>query len=613
MFPNLILAILIGLAVGVDSVLWPCRFQEDCSSVVANAKCSEYFYCYCPAGYVFSTDVTQCLKESGFGVACTESVQCSHMLSGATCENGKCGCAEGYTYARGKCRKLAHLHSACSETIDCEFSGDRESVVCKERTCECAEGFYKRSNNVCRRLSTKPCEPCLVQSDCQSKELSLVCEKQKCVINGTSTCDNSPSSGISSSKTNLRDIGTQISLNSFKDDNPSDDINYKPLRTVSTLTSDSNNKNSLSSYESSMRDESTQFGDPCTSEGEPCPGLTHSICRKALCHCQYGYYEKDSQCMPELGEEAQDESFCPFKGRFENKRCLCPYNTFYGPNMRMCVKPTTGFEGSCVYNEQCSVYGAAFCSKITPKTCQCHAYATYNKEKELCEMKEGVGEYCEIDSMCSVPNTRCNEQKSCVCKDNYLENDGKCMPAIGAECKESEDCVQENSECVKVTNEKRSTRFSMDEKKYCTCKKQFVHADGQCLKKATKYEDDCKTDDQCTPLLGEMGKCINRTCKCDIIHHHKDDRCYEKTPLDAPCERSSQCFVTSEPDTVECRNSQCKCKVNTTTDLEAQACIKPKPTKNSSNRPSPLKVITLTLFASAMLLTGSALKEAYYP
>lgn len=34
---------------------------------------------------------------------------------------------------------------------------------------------------------------------------------------------------------------------------------------------------------------------------------------------------------------------------------------------------------------------------------------------------------------------------------------------------------------------------------------------------------------------------------------------------------------------------------------------------DSSNRPSPLKVITLMLFGSAVLLTGSALKEAYYP
>lgn len=48
---------------------------------MANANCSEYFYCYCPAGYVFSSDVTQCLSESAYGVACKDPVQCSHMVS----------------------------------------------------------------------------------------------------------------------------------------------------------------------------------------------------------------------------------------------------------------------------------------------------------------------------------------------------------------------------------------------------------------------------------------------------------------------------------------------------------------------------------------------------
>lgn len=92
--------------------------------------------------------------------------------------------------------------------------------------------------------------------------------------------------------------------------------------------------------------------------------------------------------------------------------------------------------------------------------------------------------------MCSVPNTRCNEHKSCVCKDKYLERDGKCTPGIGAECQEPDAiCLQKNSECVKNVNEKRSTKFSLDlteEKKFCTCKKQFVHTDGECLRKGKK-------------------------------------------------------------------------------------------------------------------------------
>lgn len=80
--------------------------------------------------------------------------------------------------------------------------------------------------------------------------------------------------------------------------------------------------------------------------------------------------------------------------------------------------------------------------------------------------------------------------------------------------------------------------------------------------------------------MGDLGQCINNECKCHVDHHHKDGRCYEKTPLNSPCERSSECFVTSQPDTVECRNSICKCKVDQTPDIEAQACIKVKPKKS---------------------------------
>lgn len=126
---------------------------------------------------------------------------------------------------------------------------------------------------------------------------------------------------------------------------------------------------------------------------------------------------------------------------------------------------------------------------------------------------------------------------------------------------------------------------------------------------ATKYEDECKSDEQCTPLLGDKGKCINRTCKCEIIHHHKDDRCYEKTPLNAPCERSSECFVTTEPDTVECRNSECKCKVETTPDVEAQACIKPRPTKSKFFHASAKKCLVSVSCKVNLMLCDVMLKH----
>lgn len=69
---------------------------------------------------------------------------------------------------------------------------------------------------------------------------------------------------------------------------------------------------------------------------------------------------------------------------------------------------------------------------------------------------------------------------------------------------------------------------------------------------ATKYEDECKDSEQCKPLLGDLGKCTDEKCTCDTTeNHYKDGQCYEKTALNEPCERSSECFVNDNPDTVE--------------------------------------------------------------
>ena len=71
---------MIIIIIGTDSVLWPCTTDNDCSTVT-DAKCTKYhFYCYCPAGYVLSSDVTECIKESPYGGSCKDPVQCSHMV-----------------------------------------------------------------------------------------------------------------------------------------------------------------------------------------------------------------------------------------------------------------------------------------------------------------------------------------------------------------------------------------------------------------------------------------------------------------------------------------------------------------------------------------------------
>lgn len=100
-------------------------------------------------------------------------------------------------------------------------------------------------------------------------------------------------------------------------------------------------------------------------------------------------------------------------------------------------------------------------------------------------MRKGIGEYCGDNNICSIPNTICSHEKSCICKENFIESDGKCKPAINGQCTSPLDCVVENSECIKMTNEKRNSKVSNndDDQKFCTCKKEYVHTKGECLKK----------------------------------------------------------------------------------------------------------------------------------
>lgn len=97
----------------ISAVYWPCKADPECNSVVPRTFCNDEGYCECPAGHVFSQDVSVCLTESLHGESCQEGVQCSHMLTGAVCSSNQCTCRQGLTYLQGRCRTLAPLHSEC--------------------------------------------------------------------------------------------------------------------------------------------------------------------------------------------------------------------------------------------------------------------------------------------------------------------------------------------------------------------------------------------------------------------------------------------------------------------------------------------------------------------
>lgn len=136
-----------------------------------------------------------------------------------------------------------------------------------------------------------------------------------------------------------------------------------------------------------------------------------------------------------------------------------------------------GINTSCTAPSQCTPYGAAFCKVEQPRRCECYPYAKYNEATELCELKEGLGEYCEETETCKVENTVCTSINTCECKANFVsQNENECQPAYGAECEKTEDCAFENAECkLEVVNEIES--------KKCRCKDDFVGFGNTCFEK----------------------------------------------------------------------------------------------------------------------------------
>jgi hypothetical protein len=138
----------------------------------------------------------------------------------------------------------------------------------------------------------------------------------------------------------------------------------------------------------------------------------------------------------------------------------------------------SGINKSCTQPSQCSPYGAAYCVKEDPRQCKCYDFATYNEATELCELKKGLGEYCETSESCKIENTECTDRQTCDCKPNYIaQNDNVCKPGLNANCVETEDCAFENAECkVEVVDETTTV-------KKCHCKDEFINVGNNCLEK----------------------------------------------------------------------------------------------------------------------------------
>ncbi|XP_073816208.1 uncharacterized protein isoform X2 [Musca autumnalis] len=413
-----------------------------------------------------------------------------------------------------------------------------------------------------------------VQTSIETFELKFLAPRTKNV--GTVTTASTSSSSRRASKQRRRP--TQFR---FDDDE-------KTFSTVSNTDDDIENRN---------------FGSSCTENGKSCSGLPHSICSNGVCLCKQGYYPKNGKCFAELGEIAESTDECENEYDAVSKKCICQKNYFFERNLRGCRKPIQ-YHLSCTSNSQCSPFGAAYCQPDIPRRCTCEEYAEYDALLEMCVYKQGLGSECDSNDACPIEHTICSN-RHCVCKDGFVQKDNQCVPGLGADCSNDDECGNiANATCEAITS---STE---EQRKSCQCRKGFVHFKDECLKEAEEIEEECEETEQCKPLLAT---CINRKCSCTDEQHFQHGRCEAKKGLGDACVRAGECFSEKEPENVECRNSVCQCKIGYQTDVEKKICYRVAPSKkNSSGRPSALKIITFLLIGSAFLITSAAIKQAYY-
>lgn len=205
------------------------------------------------------------------------------------------------------------------------------------------------------------------------------------------------------------------------------------------------------------------------------------MCKNGYCICKPGYYEKNGLCFGELGEEVDAPELCDTSTTIEYRdgKCLCNKNLYYQPTLRTCIKTSEGIIEPCTRDFQCSPFGLSFCNPTTPKDCLCHQYAVHDPVQQMCISKTGIQEYCKDTTDCSLKNTVCSAENTCLCAPNYVEKEEQCLPSEGAACEKDDDCVVEDSECVA----EEIVDDDDNELKVCRCKADYIYYQNQCYVK----------------------------------------------------------------------------------------------------------------------------------
>lgn len=534
--PFYIIVLCCGFAASTTSGVVVCETETDC--IPEEATCVENV-CVCPKDQTLSYDGTKCLKYAvTYNAQCIEDVQCALLLGKHACVDSRCRCQNGWKYFWGRCIKRAEIGMECKGNEDCFNGIDFFASSCNsEGICECNSGYYARGKFDCRPISTADDGICAIDMDCQYE--NAYCRYGRCAT-----------------KTANDDLKF---ARAFLDD-PESKLKISQNRDLNVACKENTD---------------------CTTENSHC----HLLFR--FCVCDRGHYETDGKCIAELGVKSNCNIDLECKmpnSKCTDKVCTCLQTHVYGDGNQLCRKSTTSPDYPCASDESCALFGENYyCDydeELFVKKCVCTMGSKFDPEHALCL---GNALECNSDYLCksTKPNSWCDNFK-CVCKENFMEVDGTCMPLIDGICETNEDCsFVANTECNEET-------------KTCMCTKDMVKLDNEkCIAIAEGLKSECVINEQCSMSVSNS-ECKNLLCACSEQYVTNNNECVKDKLHESYCESNEACLnaITSG---FLCKNSRCECPAGMKVQPDKRGCSKDG--GSSSLRTAPVAVLSVLILA----------------
>ncbi|XP_050507642.1 prion-like-(Q/N-rich) domain-bearing protein 25 isoform X1 [Diabrotica virgifera virgifera] len=307
-----------------------------------------------------------------------------------------------------------------------------------------------------------------------------------------------------------------------------------------------------------------------------CDHLSDSLLEQLMAINSYTKCRVDADCAKIsdhtfcFGNDADKDGYCRCK---ENYDMVSRNKTFFAclgraSVMLGCTTPhlsdtglksigpkfyaTAGLGEKCEKNMQCQIVLTEN-SECANSVCRCKNGAHLYKDGR-CYVSVLLGDFCRGSANCWLASNQFGNcvYGKCTCKfDNEVPGTDRmsCVHGkkIGEQCESDNQCsLTENTQCKTV----------------CRCSPGFVMSRDQtrCLKAATRFNDVCLENDQCSASL-QGSICLSNNCTCDIGFHSLDLKCVKTASFGGPCSNSEECVRdSSHLEVIHCNNGECQCK-----------------------------------------------------